>query len=295
MIRYLKNKDIDKKSWDLCIDNSINGLIYAKSWYLDIVSPGWEALIEGDYNCMMPLPAKKKFMLHYLIQPRFIQQLGIFSNTVQNSANIEAFIKAIPHKFIWRDFNFNIYNDCNQIKHFSQRINYELNLFTSYTDIIKNYNENTRRNLVKAKQQGIIIEDNLLPNQFLQPYVIHSKIKQEGIALEQLKQLLEYSLRHNFGKVILAYDSTDQLIAGAYFLTGLNRIIYLTSFTSNKGKELSAMFKIMDKMIVEYCGQQFIFDLEGSMIPGIARFFDGFGATKTTYSRYRYSIIGFRD
>ncbi|OIP03307.1 MAG: hypothetical protein AUJ97_04685 [Bacteroidetes bacterium CG2_30_32_10] len=59
-IRYLKHKEIDKDKWDNCIEKAFNGIIYAYSWYLDIVSENWDALIEDDYKTVFPLTQKKK-------------------------------------------------------------------------------------------------------------------------------------------------------------------------------------------------------------------------------------------
>jgi len=65
-IKYLKHNQIDKQKWDSAIENAQNGLAYALSWYLDIVSPNWDALIFGDYEMVMPLIHKKKYTFHIL-------------------------------------------------------------------------------------------------------------------------------------------------------------------------------------------------------------------------------------
>ena len=69
MIRYLTHNQIDTRRWDECIAQSPNGLVYAWSWYLDVVHPSWEALVEDDYETVMPLTGNKKFGVNYLFQP----------------------------------------------------------------------------------------------------------------------------------------------------------------------------------------------------------------------------------
>lgn len=59
MIKHHRAHEIDRERWDECIRKSFNGIIYAYSWYLDIVCPSWEALIEGDYKIVMPLSIGK--------------------------------------------------------------------------------------------------------------------------------------------------------------------------------------------------------------------------------------------
>ena len=84
MIQHLKHDQIDKWKWDETIKHSFNGTIYAYSWYLDIVCPGWEALIKNDHEYVMPLTAGKKYGVDYIYPPFFSQQLGIFSNSKLN-------------------------------------------------------------------------------------------------------------------------------------------------------------------------------------------------------------------
>ena len=79
MIRYLRHNEIDREKWDACIAASENGLVYAYSWYLDVVHPEWEALVMDDYAAVMPLTGGRKFGVEYLFQPFFVQQLGAFS------------------------------------------------------------------------------------------------------------------------------------------------------------------------------------------------------------------------
>ncbi len=67
MIKHLKYEHIDKERWDDCIDQSFNGVIYAYSWFLDVVCEEWEALVEGDYERVFPINFRKKYgNQHYL-------------------------------------------------------------------------------------------------------------------------------------------------------------------------------------------------------------------------------------
>ena len=78
LILHLKNHQIDKAKWDAALLHSSNCKIYACSWYLDVVSPNWEALVTDNYEEIFPLTTKKKFTFQYLFTPFFVQQLGFF-------------------------------------------------------------------------------------------------------------------------------------------------------------------------------------------------------------------------
>ena len=105
MIQYLEHSKIDKAQWDATIAQC--GNIYAYSWYLDVVHPGWEALVDDDYQTVMPLTGGKKFGVHYLFQPYFVQQLGVFSKQPLSPEKTEEFLNAIPKKYRFSEIRLN--------------------------------------------------------------------------------------------------------------------------------------------------------------------------------------------
>src|SRR5690242_10054348 len=104
MFVFLQHKDIDKTKWDACIDTSMNGNLYAYSWFLDAVSPNWCAIIKEDYSVVMPLPSKKKISINYLFQPFFSQQLGAFFREEKEAKGILNFI---PSFYRYQEMNLN--------------------------------------------------------------------------------------------------------------------------------------------------------------------------------------------
>lgn len=105
MIRYLSHNEIDKTRWDETISQC--GNIYAFSWYLDIVHPDWSALVEGDYETIMPLTGGKKFSVEYLFQPFFVQQLGVFSKQAATCETLNRFLEAILEKYRFAEIRLN--------------------------------------------------------------------------------------------------------------------------------------------------------------------------------------------
>jgi hypothetical protein len=287
MIRYVRQDKIDKEKWDHCIGHSTNRLVYAQSWYLDMVASGWDALVEDDYASVMPLPAKQKYGIPYLIQPRFTQQLGIFSTANINEQKVLEFLSDIPAKFVWSHLYLNSANPVHPNTRITARTNFEINLRHDYSDIYLRYNENARRNLKKALSAGLTVANSYNAAAFTYLYQQHAKIKPNDTALEQLESIVAHALQNNLGEIILVRNLGDKIIAGAFYLTAWNRIIYHSSFNTTDGQQSSAMFYAMDEMIRRHAGTATIFDFEGSMIPGIARFFEGFGGQKKFYFQFK--------
>jgi len=107
MIHYLPHSAIDEQKWDACITNSPNRIPYALSWWLNAVCPEWEALVQDDCHSVMPLTRGHKFGFHYLYQPYFTQQLGIFSPSPVLLVTINEFLSAIPGKFKYVNIQLN--------------------------------------------------------------------------------------------------------------------------------------------------------------------------------------------
>ena len=49
-LRLIQGHHIDRYKWDQCVNKAINGKVYAKSWYLDLVASNWGGIIYGDYE-----------------------------------------------------------------------------------------------------------------------------------------------------------------------------------------------------------------------------------------------------
>ena len=96
MIVYHKNNEIDREQWDNCIKSSPGVKPYAYSWYLDIMAPGWQALVDDDYDSVFPIPCFSKFGIQYVATPIFLQQLGAFSPDKPASQAIIEFLDYMP-------------------------------------------------------------------------------------------------------------------------------------------------------------------------------------------------------
>ncbi|HSR40083.1 MAG TPA: hypothetical protein VLL95_14305, partial [Phnomibacter sp.] len=98
-INYVAHQDIDKAKWDATIEQSPNGLIYASSAFLDNMSPGWDALVAGDYDFIFPVTWRSKMGIKYVCQPAFTQQLGMFSKKETSAEVLPDFLIRLSTRF----------------------------------------------------------------------------------------------------------------------------------------------------------------------------------------------------
>lgn len=291
MIRYLTHNQIDTRRWDECIKQSPDALVYSWSWYLDVVHPDWEALVEEDYETVMPLAGGKKFGINYLFQPFFTQKFGVFGKNEVSEDKIEEFLGAIPEKFKFADFRLKGVKGINGVKGLNHR-NIELDLRPEYSVLAENYHSNTKRNLAKAKKENLEITENVEPS-----VIIDLFRKNRGVQItkwgdaeyERLLKLVKVAKQHEKCLVLGVKNADNQIVAGAFFMTSHNKIVFLFSGADESNKDSHALTFLIDNVIERFGGSDKILDFEGSDNDGLARFYIGFGGKETTYQSIRFN------
>lgn len=294
LIKHLTHTEIDKTKWDLCIEKASNSFIYAYSWFLDVVSPNWEALVYGDYEAVMPLTCKKKFYFNYLHQPFFTQQLGVFSRFENQSELTRTFLMVLPAKFKYIDINLNEEND-NTAFPLVARKNYILPIDNDYKEIYSAYKDQAKRNIKKAKQAGLYIQ--VIPHkQVVDFYAKHKGKDTKGVKTKDyktLKRVYKICKKQNYLLSFGVFSKQKGLLASAVFLVKADRIIYHLGTANEEGKQNGAMHFLMDSVISQLIGTNRLLDFEGSEKEGIERFYKSFGAFNKPYFKLKINRLPF--
>jgi hypothetical protein len=291
-IKHIRHKNIDSAKWNSCIEKAANSRFYANEWHLDRTAIEWDALVWGNYEYVMPLPIRKKWGIEYIYQPLFCQQLGIFPEPSISVA--QQFYLTLYNKFRFVETNLNSTNppiEKNPPIAFSPRMNHLLLLSNSYTSIAAEYNSNTKRNIAKAEKSDL----QLIAGIRLEDYLAFKK-KQASTQFsdkefKKLKSIIAFGQYKGMGEIYGVYDNQNHLRAAVYFCRWKDRVIYLNAASDEQGKELRAMFFLLDQFIKMNAGKNVVLDFEGSMIPGVARFYEGFGALPETYFQLKFNRL----
>jgi len=287
-IIHLRNKAIDYKLWDERIAQSDNQLTYAYSWYLDVVSPDWEALVTEDFSYIMPLPVKSRYKIPYLVQPVLTQQLGIFSKNRITESIVREFIKEIPY------FSYELaLNESNLFAKALVWPNFILDLNGSYDEIVSAFSKNTQRNIEKALKLKLTVTEDIDIETYINFYF---SVDKHYLSPKQpiLEKLLLKGIDEKMLKIFGVYSAESELIAALCLLESKDRLTYLLPVSDKKGKESYAMFMLINYLIKEHAGKSKMLDFEGSRVEGVARLYKGFGAKYHPYyilKRFRPSFL----
>jgi hypothetical protein len=287
MIGYVNHDEIDRQRWDNCVVRSSNPLPYALSWWLDAVCPEWEAMVEDDYVAVMPLTPGHKYGIHYLYQPFFTQQLGVFSNPGPSPEMVNAFLSAIPLKYRYLQIQLNTGNPVVAGDFdLTYRKNHLIDLSPSATELAGNYHRNCRRNIQKAVHAGLQVKTGPEPavfTRFIRQHLDEKLTDTRKSLYSSLLRITQASIRNGAGEIHGVYCRSGELLAAGWFITGMGRCLFQVCASTPKGKENQAMFLLVDTMIRKNARSGLVFDFAGSNAKGIAYFNEGFGARETLY------------
>lgn len=289
-IKYLKYKDIDTDKWDRCIENAPNSLVYSQSWYLDKIGGRWDALVLGDYQYVMPLPYRKKLGISYLYQPLFCQQLGIFPPPTNEIS--KQFLIEVSNYFSFAEINLNAMQlPVDGFGLHVERNNFLLSLQNRYKAIAENYSSHTKRKIKKAENKKLSLVSSIPAEEYLGFKKQNMERRLPPKEWNKLQRIIAFALSRSLGQVYGVYSPSNQLCAAAFFIRYKNRVTYLNAVSNQEGKEHQAMYFLIDQFIQEHAGKDFLLDFEGSMVPGVARLYEGFGATVEKYYCYRWNNL----
>lgn len=288
-IRYVLHNDIDKTKWDACVDEADNSLIYAKSFYLDIMSPGWDALIVEDYDALMPLTSNKKLGITYLRQPHFTQQLGIFGKQKFDKKLTGLFLKKANEIFDFIEINLNYANAVDES--FTKKCNLVLPLNNPFSETKKLFRKDLVTKAINAKLTYHSSDDiEMAISIFIKNYsqkLNHVKRKN----YQDLHRLC-IQLKMNDQLLIRKVNSPDgKLLTVSIFCKDKKRIYYLLSASDIDGRAVDSNAFLLHEIIREFSEQNLLFDFEGSEIPSIQSYFKKFGPIEQSYPFVRINNL----
>lgn len=294
---YLTYKEIDKKKWDDCIRQSVNGLIYAESIYLDQMAANWDALILNDYEAVMPLTWKQKWRIKYLYQPAFSQQGGVFSKKKLSEKTIKSFIDEASQKFKFAEICINYQNQLLPEKGLQVKLrnNFILMLGSGYRNISQRYNTYIKQRLNRLSKFSLHYRHSNDINAAIKLYrklygeKMRSVSSKEYLQFENLCQALAIDDR----VIIRQVYNTDEkeLLATILLLRDDKRIYNIISCILPKGKKLLANYFLYNEVIKEFAAEAIILDFEGSDIPGISYFYEKFASTNQQYRFVKFNKL----
>jgi len=218
MIVYYKNEEIDRDQWDNCIKNSAVKKPYAYSWYLDIIAPGWEALVDDDYDSVFPIPTYCRFGVQYASTPSFIQQLGAYAPDKPATAAINEFLEFMPENYKLTDLCVGQKVDYHGYK-VIEKPNFELNLSHAYDKLWERFTPGCRKYIAHHSKKSFELTEDISPEELADLYIKNKGLNIRGIKqkdYERLISLMHYCLSTKKGKISGVRATRKRVVYGLF-------------------------------------------------------------------------------
>ena len=288
MIRFLKHSEINPEKWNQAVYNSLVSSVFVRYEMLELLTAPdtWHALVQEDYEAVMPLPTRKKGVLKYVYTPFFMPQMGIFSEREITLDETEAFLCEISKHYVLADVLLNEKNE-TQESHKNNFVSHFISLQPSYNELHSQFHENTKRNIKVGKKMacrvtvgeesisGII---GLFRNNRGQAEAVHYHDRDYQVLEIVANHLLEKDLLDVYG----VRTNDNRLAAGALFVKDGNRRWFWFSGRDNQLSDCKPMFLLLDAYISDHAGSNLILDFNGSKNENVARLYQGFGGKRYT-------------
>lgn len=292
-IAYITNDRLDFKKWDKCIKKAFNGNIYAYSWYLNIVGGHWNALVENDYEKVMPLPESKFAGYDIIIQPDLTGSLGIFSTTILSREIIKKFLNEIPPDYKYMKIKLNKHNYTDSKQNNDKKISFDLDLIKPYEKLREKYPPLFKNLLNKAESKVMRIAPSISIENIIQfgqrHYPVQSFLHQGDLITRQL--LVSAAMNNKMGQLCGVYDRNNELVALAFFVWSHQKAS-LVFYMLNKAKErLTSLFFLIDDFIRNNSEKNLILHLELHRNSELVSMLEKIGAKKSeSFYYYRNSL-----
>lgn len=290
-VRYIQGCDLDRNRWDELMLTAPNADLYGSSVFLDTMTDAWDAIVYGDYEAVLPLPVRRQFGIRYAYTLPFCGPFSVYGRFL-NEVSIDSMLRAIPQTLIRCDLNLCSTERPPKRWASVERITHQLDLSMDYS-LIRNRYQATCKNLLN---RGL-----LAGLQLTRSYPVSSQLQMAGKNnspggtdrrdVLRFERLCERWKEMN-EVLSLTVSSTDgRILSGGVYLRSARQLHYLLGWSSPEGKLYNASRHMLDYVIRMHAGQQLTLDFEGSDIPGVAQFFESFGAVPHRYQFLRRDTL----
>ncbi|WP_080904375.1 GNAT family N-acetyltransferase [Parabacteroides sp. Marseille-P3160] len=277
--------------------------LFSRDWWLDIVcgEANWDALFieeKGNVQAVLPYYTPHKGIIS---MPPYTQTMGPWYAPEAADAKyttVLGYRQMLCKKML---------ESLKKYPHFLQNFNYEITDWlpfywegyrqtTRYTYILRNITDSsalwkqmsphTRRNINKAgKQYKITVRTDMSAEDFLRIQSLtfkrqHKRNKQDP---DVLRRLIRVARERNQGELFGGYDEKGRLHAAVFIVWQKSSAYYIAGGGDPEFRASGAHSLVMWEAIRRVSEYTDTFDFEGSMLPGVERFFREFGGIQTPF------------
>lgn len=272
--------------------NWIAGILDEEDWGVAVEKKGEEVI------AVMPYMIKKKYAMHFLHMPHLTPYLGVWISYPegQKKSSKRAYEKQIITSLIqqlpkFSDFQMKFHPGFSNwfpfyLQGFTGNIHYTYILqgIKDLQSIFSNMRENIKRQIKKGeKLLSVAISDNVNNLYEIKTKALKIDNVHFNVSKEFLNKVYQTCKRLDCGQILEAKDPEGKVYAATLLVWDQNYCYYLFGGTDPDFRDSGAMSYLLWEAIKYSSTKVDSFNFEGSMIPSVEHYFQGFGGDQTPY------------
>jgi len=291
MMEFTHTASPDPDLWNACYSAASEPFPYDRIEYLDSLGVNWQAAV-GEGLILPYALGRSRLGYMQAFCPLGAQRLGPIGPAADDAGAVREALDSLPRCTRLR-LRFSRPKDWGAdrgwhgrrggLERWTSSPNYELPLGSSYERLHAQFTSQTRRNLKNAHQNQLWEYSN--PEE-LWTYFVQNQGKKYRIPPgyeRSMKSAMYHLLHQGRGAVWAAIGPGNQWLAGMFVAFSGDRAVVLFSATTEEGRERQSMTWLVNEFITMAVGRWSVLDFEGSSAPGLARFYQGFGAINRAF------------
>jgi hypothetical protein len=250
-------EEIDKNKWNGTVHYSPHGNAFGYYWYLRSVMKEWDAIIEGDYQSVMPVPRYTLTSFEWSL----LGELGPYSVNAITPSRCKSFFEMweqlSPKKYYPFNHAWSVLLNQQSKGKLEQNSHIFLNMNNDYEFLYDQYSSDSQSVLLKQMNIDFTYQSFNKPEQFLENERLTSDEK------NTLYRLFYNSIQRGVGYHTRLINNQTSKIAESFLISD-QRQLYLSYLKNNN--DPTTQLKLIDTLIKSNSGRPILLKIPANLV-----------------------------
>jgi len=270
--------------------------IFMQPWWLDAVveNDDWEAILieeESAISAAFVYVVKTKGPFKALGMPGLTPFLGLWfaKDTDQDKAAAQLMAMLPKHDKFYMQMNYEVFGTEFDETGFKKAVlhTYVLSGIKDHERTYANFKQRVKGEIKKAEGNIHVTESSDIDGLYALCQMSYERQgKKMDFSLELVRNIYHAATKNNNGILLTAQDSEGNLHAGTLIVWDQNQAYYLLNGGNPALRSSGANSLLIWEAIKRVSKFANKFDFEGSMIPGVEKYIQGYNPEKKQYALY---------
>lgn len=238
MYRIVPFKEIDKNKWNGTIHYAINGNVFGYYWYLKAVIGEWDAVVEEDYQSVMPILSQPLSPHQYDL----LKELGPYSVNPLSEQRVSEMLALLELRNRTSQYPIHSHVSQSQLNSYniSKRLKAVLPGGSQYEKLSESYSDALTHSLDIEGYESVKISSGIKPE------LMVSLLNENDMFKNAAMRLMYNAMHRGIGFSSMIEDkSSGKILAASFFLNSNSTLLEILSYSKGGKKYRQLIFDLL--------------------------------------------------